>query len=169
MKVFASGGGGLFALYRTATAMVNRDMTLLISNDGGKTFASSTLAKWKVGTCPMSSESFAQSGSNVLAAWETDSRVYFAMIGAKTGQVSAPLEPPGAGRRKFPSLAVNGKGEVLLAWAEGTGWEKGGSLAWQVFDAFGNPQGEVGRAAGVPVWGLPAAWAKSDGSFVVMY
>jgi hypothetical protein len=169
MKMLASTDGAIFALYRTATAMVNRDMTLLTSRDGGKSFSSSTLAKWQIGACPMSSESFAQSGSQVLAAWETDSRVYYTIIDGKSGEASPAIAPPGAGKRKHPSLAVNGKGEVLLAWAEGTGWEKGGTLAWQVFDRTGIPEGETGRAPGVPVWDLPAAWAKPDGSFTVIY
>jgi hypothetical protein len=73
------------------------------------------------------------------------------------------------GKRKHPSAAVGKNGEVLLAWTEGTGWQKGGSLAWQIFDANGNPAAEKGRASGVPVWGLVAAIAKPDGSFTIFY
>lgn len=57
----------------------------------------------------------------------------------------------------------------LLASTEGTGWAKGGSVAWQLYDNEGRTIGENGRAAGVPVWSLPAAHAKPDGSFVVIY
>jgi hypothetical protein len=72
--------------------------------------------------------------------------------------------------RKHPALAVNAKSEMLLAWAEGTGWQKGGSLAWQVYDKAGKPTGEKGRReGGIPVWGLPAAVAHSDGSFTLIH
>jgi hypothetical protein len=64
---------------------------------------------------------------------------------------------------------ANGKGETLLAWTEGTGWAKGGSLAWQLYDSEGKPTSEKGRAEGVPVWSLATAVAKPDGRFVVIY
>jgi hypothetical protein len=59
---------------------------------------------------------------------------------------------------------------MLLAWTEGTGWRKGGALAWQVFDRSGKPVGEVGRKAGaVPVWGLPAAVTSLGGDFMLFH
>ena len=56
-----------------------------------------------------------------------------------------------------------------MAWTEGTAWQKGGALGWQLFDKHGKATAEKGRADGVPVWSLPAAYAQSDGSFVVVY
>ena len=42
-----------------------------------------------------------------------------------------PATAPGHGKnRKHPALAVTGKGELILVWPEGTGWETGGDLAW---------------------------------------
>jgi hypothetical protein len=59
---------------------------------------------------------------------------------------------------------------MLLAWTEGTGWERGGDLAWQVYDAAGRPTRERGRlAGGVPVWGLPTAVASPDGRFLIFH
>ena len=63
----------------------------------------------------------------------------------------------------------NTRGEVLLAWAEGTAWQKGGDVAWQLFDASGRPDAEKGRAEGVPVWSLVSAVSRPDGSFVIYY
>jgi hypothetical protein len=57
---------------------------------------------------------------------------------------------------------------MLLAWTEGTGWAKGGSVAWQVIGSDGSA-GAAGRAEGVPVWGSIAAIAERDGTFTVIY
>ena len=67
-------------------------------------------------------------------------------------------------------VAINTRGEVLLAWAEGTGWNKGGTVAWQVTARADDPPRFAGRGhAPLPVWGRPAAFARGDGSFVVLY
>jgi hypothetical protein len=106
----------------------------------------------------------------VVAAWETKEQVYFARIDPKTGKRSAAVAAPGAGHgRKHPAVAVNGKGEILLAWTEGVGWNRGGSVAWQVYDHDGKPTAERGHAAGVPVWSLVAAFVRPDGRFVIVY
>ena len=44
-------------------------------------------------------------------------------------------------------------GECANSWTEGMGWQRGGSVAWQLFDRDGDPLGEGrGNAEGVPVW-----------------
>jgi len=54
-----------------------------------------------------------------------------------------------------PALAVNARGEMILAWTEGTGWQRGGALAWQVYDKAGQPTAERGqRPCAISVWGL---------------
>ncbi|MCW8133768.1 MAG: hypothetical protein KIS92_25705, partial [Planctomycetota bacterium] len=63
----------------------------------------------------------------------------------------------------------NAAGEIVLAWTEGMGWGKGGRLHWQVYDKAGKPTPEKGQTDGVPTWSLIAAFAKPDGSFVVVY
>ena len=71
------------------------------------------------------------------------------------------MQAPGHGEQ-------NSKGETLIVWTEDTGWNKGGSLVWQVLDANGRPTGDRGRVdSGVPVWGLPTAVATADGFVVV--
>ena len=57
-----------------------------------------------------------------------------------------------------------------VAWAEDTGWQRGGALAWQVYDKNGRPTDERGRiGGGVPVWGLPAIIAEKNGTFTVFH
>ena len=77
---------------------------------------------------------------------------------------------PGAGdNRKHPALAFNKNGDMILVWTEGTGWMRGGDLAWQVYDKTGTP-GESGRRAGaIPVWGLPAVIAEANGGFTIFH
>jgi hypothetical protein len=120
----------------------------------------------------MSSEAFVEGpNGSVYAAWETEGQVKFARVEPGSAKLSAPVGAPGADRtRKHPTLAVNAAGEVLFAWTEGTGWQKGGDLAWQVYGADGKPKGEPGRLqGGVPTWGLVAGFARPDGGFVLMH
>jgi len=57
-----------------------------------------------------------------------------------------------------------------LAWTEGTGWQKGGTLAWCVFDVANKATREAGRVeGGIPVWGVPTAVATPDGRFIVIH
>jgi hypothetical protein len=170
MKAVADDVGHVFMLYRSARQKVNRDMFLLASRDNGKTFQGVQVDRWAVAQCPMSSESFAVRDGGVVAAWETEGQVYLAAVSGETLKAGKPVAAPGSSRgRKHPSLAIDRDGRVLLAWAEGTGWQKGGSLAWQVFDKQLKPTSEKGRADGIPMWSLPAAIAQPEGGFVIVH
>ena len=170
MRAFADRAGNVFALYRAATAMVNRDEVLLVSRDRGATFEIANAHPWKVGSCPMSSASLSETKTGTVAAWETAGQVYFATANAKTLEVGKPVAPPGMAKRKHPVAVANSRDELLLAWTEGTGWQKGGAVAWQVFDSTGKPTEETGRLPdGVPVWGLAAAVARTDGGFTIFH
>jgi hypothetical protein len=107
--------------------------------------------------------------NGVVAAWETDGQIYFAGTKPGTNTFLEPQAAPGTGgKRKHPALAFDARGRMLLAWTEGTGWEKGGALVWQLFDATGKPSGETRQFdGGIPVWGLPAVVARDDGFIVI--
>lgn len=170
MKAIADSDGHVFMLYRSAKQKVNRDMFLLASRDNGKTFQGVQVDRWSIANCPMSSEAFAVRDGGVIGAWETEGQIYMADISGKTLKAGKPVAAPGSSRnRKHPALAVDGAGNVLLAWAEGTGWQKGGSLAWQVFDKQLKPTADKGQSDGIPTWSLPAAIARPDGGFVIVY
>ena len=168
MKAFADGQGNVFALYRAASEKVNRDEVLLISRNRGADFEIALAHPWKVASCPMSSAFFSETKAGVLASWETEGKVYFARVNPQTLRVSEPVTPPGSVKRKHSVAVGNEQGEVLLAWTEGTGWQKGGAVAWQLYDKTGQPT-EKGRADGVPVWSLVSAFVKQDGGFVIVY
>ncbi len=170
LRAFADSKGGLYVLYRGAREEVHRDMFLLASTDQGEHFRGEKLQDWEVNTCPMSSETFAQGSGGVVGAWETDGQVSYARIDQATGQRVATVAAPGDGRgRKHPAIAVNRRGEIALAWTEGMGWNKGGSVAWQVFDKDGKPTEAKGRADSVPTWSLVAVYTRPDGNFAVVY
>lgn len=170
MRAFADNDGALYILYRTATQLIHRDMELLISHDRGHSFTGRRIAKWRLSACPMSTDDISQGGRRVLAAWETAGQVYYDEVSPQTQRISSSVAAPGSeGDRKHPSVAANAKGETLLAWTEGTAWQKGGSVAWQVFDNTGRPIRMAGRAEGLPVWGLVAALARPDGGFMIFY
>jgi hypothetical protein len=163
--------GSFCMLYRAATAGIQRDMYLLSAGERGGPFKGISISPWRTGICPMSSESLADTKSGVLAAWETDGQVYFARIDPETMAVSPPMTPPGrGGARKHPAVAANSRGELILVWTEGTGWQKGGALVWQRFNESGKPIGQQGRLKdGVPVWGLATVVARPEGGFLIIH
>ncbi len=171
-KALADRGGTVYVLYRAATQNVGRDIYLLSSRDHGRSFDGVLVHPWKQNACPMSSTSLAPGEGGVLAAWETNQQVFFARVDPGTSKFSTPVSPPGigGGGRKHPAVAGNAAGASILVWAEGTAWQRGGSLVWQVFDQAGRPTGENGRVDdGIPVWGLPTVVARSDGSFLIVH
>jgi hypothetical protein len=168
MDGLISKRGEMYFLYRSAREVMNRDSYLLVSKDGGKIFRSVLLQQWGVGACPMSTYDLVEANGEVFAAWETGIQVQYARVNADL-QTPAMVVPPGTPPRRHPSLAVNARGEVLMSWSEGTGWNRGGAVAWQLFDHADQPAGPGGRAAGMPVWGLSAAIARADGGFTIIY
>ncbi len=168
MHAYAGSDGVLRVLFRTAFETVHRDMYLLTSRDHGRSFQAANVSKWNIGACVMSSEAFAQAKDVTLAAWETEKQVYFGKVAGDS--VPQPIGAPGKGEnRKYPALAMNSRGETLLAWTEGTAWKKGGSLHWQTYDQDLKPASDPGNSEGSPVWSFPAAFARPDGGFVVLY
>jgi hypothetical protein len=118
----------------------------------------------------MSTMALVEGPTDVVAAWETDGQVYFARIKPGTTRFTKPQNAPGTGKgRKHPALAYSARGEMILAWTEGTGWQRGGALAWQVYDKAGKATAEKGRReSAIPVWGLPTV-AATDCRFTILH
>jgi hypothetical protein len=166
----AAADDKVYMLYRSASAGVNRDMFLLVSEAGGERFRGTRLHSWKINACPMSSASISSNGQGAMLGWETEGQVYYAGFDSATGKVSPAVSPPGGtGRRKHPAVAANARGETILVWTEGTGWQRGGSVAWQLFDGAGRPVAERAELPGVPIWSLATVAPGPDGGFVIVY
>lgn len=168
LRAFADRRGDLFVLFRAAAEKVNRDEILIASRDRGASFAIINSDAWQITTCPMSSAWLSEDRGGVLAAWETKARVLLARVNPESLKLSPPVSPATTESCRHPVAASNARGEVLLAWAEDTGWEKGGAAAWQLYGADGRTL-ETGRTNGVPAWGLVAAVPRRDGGFSLFY
>jgi hypothetical protein len=166
MKIHAAPGGTVAALYRSATETVHRDIYALTSHDRAGSFSGHLLDRWEIGACPMSSMDIVQRGDALLAAWETAGQVYWGRLDGTSGRTAAPGEGKG---RKHPRLAVNRRGEILFVWTEGTGWNKGGTLAWQMYDSAGQPAGPRQESPGISTWSFASPIAVNDGRFAILF
>lgn len=168
MKTFVDRNADVFALYRSATESVHRDIYFLHSANQGRSFEGKLLDRWNINACPMSSMDFAEGGDTLVCAWETGGQIYWTRI--RRGEPADPTAAPGMGKvRKHPRIAVNRRGEVLLIWTEGTGWQKGGSLAYQLYDRTGRPVVEAKAIPGIPTWSFAAAAPTADNAFSIFY
>jgi hypothetical protein len=172
MRGFTDLKGNAYFLYRAASEKINRGMYILSSMDLGKTFSGRQLDNWKIYSCPMSSEAFAEGPNGIVAAWDNDGRIQHVLIQPNVklaNLVPVQVRSIGGANQKHPSLAFNKNGEMLLAWTEGTGWNRGGALVWQKFDKTGNATESGRRDGAIPVWGLPSVIAEPDGRFVILH
>jgi hypothetical protein len=122
----------------------------------------------------MSTAAFVEVHNQSVIAWETDGQIWMSTL-ERNGPPGKPQAPPGSAKgRKHPALAFNGRG-ILLAWTEGMGWNRGGKVAWQLYDSdlktVDAPSGLAarGEADGVPAWSLVAAVPLSDERFLIFY
>lgn len=168
LTAFANDRGEAYVLFRTARTMMQRDMALLVSSDHGGSFRESFSHPWSVGICPMSSANIVPANNGTWAAWETAGRVHFAKLVVSDWKPQ-PRVFGALKDAKHPRVAVNQKGETLLVWTEGTGWQRGGSFAWQVLEVNGEPTADKGKREGIPVWSYATAYARPDGEFVILY
>lgn len=178
--------GGLAILFRAAENGTERGMHLLLARDGAGTFRDLQAAPWKGMTCPGSSPAILPRRGALTLAWENpdSGRVVLSSLalgeapqnedsafprlgtGSKNQWLSA---GPGGEGQKHPVLAVNQRGETLLAWTEGTGWGRGGALAWEIVGPGGERMTNGRKDGAVPAHGSLATFARADGSFVIMH
>ena len=154
--------------YRGAGDNIRRGMRLLTSTDQGRTFTDQLIQPWDIGACPVATTTLSAGPNGTVVAWETEGQVYL----ADTDRLGQPTSPPGEPgfRRKNATVAVNHRGDTLLAWGDGPGLQSGGTLHWQLFDERGRPRGDGGGARGpIPARSVPTIAARSDGSFVLVY
>ncbi len=167
LAALAAPSRGIHVSYRSARGNVQRDQRLLISGDAGRTFEDRPIHPWEIGACPVTTTTLSAAPDAVRVAWETAGQVYFAPV----DRLDQPTSPAGEARfrRKNPVIAVNGRGNTLLAWGDGPGLRAGGTLHWRIFDAAGRPTRHGGDGTTVPSGSAPAAVVRPDGSFLLLF
>ena len=170
MQATMDARGRLYLAVRNSIEGGNKDSYLLTSSDGGKSFKGELLGPWPEAGCPGSIYSLATDATGVVVAWDTLGKVYFAKVGEKPLRIAAPL---GDKISRAPVVAVNARGDVLLAWSEASTarqFRKSGDLAWQVYNKAGKPitKKQVLPHA-VARYSFAATCAKPNGDFVILY
>jgi hypothetical protein len=161
-------------LYRGARTLTDRDMKLVTlaapPASPRHPVRVEDLDLWQTRSCPMTSCDFVRSPAALFAAWEDNGQVHAAEVRAD-GTIWERRTPGGeAGARKHPRVCLNDRGEMLLVWTEGTGWEKGGSVAWQLFAPTGQAvQDGAGRGPDLPAWDFAVPVALPGERFEVLY
>ena len=166
LAAISDATGAVHVSYRGAGDNVRRGQRLLTSTDHGRTFSDRLIHPWELGACPVSTTDVALGSDGATVAWETEGQVYFADV----DQLDVLVSPTETARfrRKNPALAVNARGNTLLAWGDGPGFRSGGTLHWQVFDAAGRPAGERGSGAEpIPSGSVPAVVVQDDRFLVI--
>jgi hypothetical protein len=173
IKLLALPAGPVVGLFRTATKQVHRDANMFEFDPARPGPVGRLLDPAESAKCIMSTFALADvpGRQGAVAAWETLGRIRFACIPDPNILDQRPRDVPGAARGcKYPALALDPNGNLLIAWAEDTAWAKGGAVAWQMFDRTLRPiDGASGRADGLPAWSLPAAGFIPGVGFVVLY
>ena len=170
MRAFSDGPGKLNLLYRSASNS-NRDMKLLMSNDSGATFETSTLNHWRVAKCPMSTSGMSKSPDLLLLASEIGGGIQLRGVSRSRSKdlPQSPVHTVRGRNGKHPVVARNQRGETLLAWIEGSGWNRGGALAWTLLDKDWHASPSQTIENSVPVWSLLSAVSLPDGAFILFH
>ena len=159
--------GAVYVSYRGAGENVRRGQRLMTSLDRGETFTDELIDLWEINACPISTTSLARGPEGMAVSWETAGQVHVSP--ARALQRAASPAGAAAARRKNPAVAVNHRGETLLGWGDGFGWQSGGTFHWQIFDAAGEPRAEPGTGPEIPDGSLAAIVAEPDGTFLVTF
>ena len=168
LQALSDDAGTVSLSYRGAGENVRRGQRLWTTTDGGRTFSDELIHPWTLGACPVSTTTLSRGPTGMTVAWETQGQVYY----ARADRLDAAIPAPGTAeiRRKNPAVAVNHRGDTLLVWADGAGFRSGGSLHWQVFDPGGRPTSEQSLGTDtVPDASVPAAFARADGTFLIIF
>jgi len=167
MRAGTDAAGGLVMLYRAAIGGMGRDMILSYTAKPGAATSIIDLDPWKLGACPMSTAAITRAGDNLLIAWQGEKGLHWATV--SKGKAGKTVDIVTGDTAKHPTIAQAADGTIAVVWTEGTGWNRGGSLHWQLYDSAGTPMGAAGKQAGVPPWSIPTVVADGANHFSAWY
>jgi len=148
MALFATREGTLLGLYRSATEKCPPRFYLLASKNNGKNFQGFAGASVGINACPNEQYVVHRKRRETLATWKPAARSSMEKCLALRCRISQPR--PATQVRKHSRLAVNGRGDTLLVWTEGTGWQRGGIARLADVRRPWHALGDKGSAPGVP-------------------
>ena len=146
---------------------MKRGMILAKSTDRGRSFASLEVDKWNLNSCPVSTNAMAQdTKGKVWMSWVNRNKIYFAR---PDKPALYPQVPASQARQGSPSIAINGKREIMVAWTEGP-MMAAGRLYWQLYDAQCKPtKTKAPLPAKINRSTAPIVLTDSQNNFVVFY
>lgn len=165
MKAFVDERGQIYVMYRAAANSTERDTMLLSSSDYGKSFSSRVLEPWNANACPMTMFSFAQSKQGVYASWESPGTVNVAPIQASSQKDKIQL----GAHSKYPAIAINRDGFMLVSWIEKSGWNKQGVVSWELLDAAGKKIESQSESLKPNLWAFSSAVPNANGDFELYF
>ena len=141
-RAYFSPQGDLYLSYRDKTDNL-RDMKLLVRRHDETVFTKQSLSQttWHIEACPMTGSFLSDTGSNLLAAWETKGAIYYGKTGYD-GRLQEPGETRVSDTGRYPVILPLPGEQTVVAWKE----EK--SLVWRTYDAEGKPTGQLVRQEG---------------------
>jgi hypothetical protein len=162
-------GDELLVLFRDAALPGERGIALLSIDPARHTTALLYRDPWQTETCPMSTGSFALTGTQVAVAWETEGRVKVGVRERNAGTFANARTVPASttkSNQKHPAVFLAADGSLFVAWLEVKGWAQPGTLRWQPFEAAGQPSGPGGSQNLRSPWTRPALAATPNGILV---
>lgn len=178
----ATDGDALYVLYRGAGAENEHGAWLLVSHDGGETFTGRALDSWRTRKCPASGAALRPGPLGMVGVWEranaltiTSFRGLEAVESTRKFRDVARLDAGnwvrGADAQLLhPALAFDAWGDLLLVTLADAPQELEPRLDWSVYDADGE---RIAYAPDpleqVPAHSIATAFARTDGTWVVMY
>ena len=116
-SLFVDTYNNFHVLYRDMLADGSRDISHVVSKDGGKTFSDSKVVfddKWQVNACPHTGPDITQVGKNIYSAWftgkEGDTGVRLSKVGS--GKLMDKIE---TNRAKHPQVSVLNN-QLVMTW-----------------------------------------------------
>lgn len=164
MKDMTNNRGSIYVLYLAADKNTARDTVLLSSKGYGKIFHSQILKSWELDACPMTMFALSSVSNAVYAGWESGGNSNFAVLGS-----SLPTPITSKASAKYPTIAVNKNSDILLAWTEGSAWQKGGISHYQIFDSKLKPLCPPKGEHGLKPWSFSSVAAEPSGNFILFY
>ncbi|HIG27636.1 MAG TPA: exo-alpha-sialidase [Verrucomicrobiales bacterium] len=166
LKAQCNSEGQLTFVYRIAENRSNRDSYVLTSSDHGKTFQNKFLDHWELNACPGGVYSVVNLQGKTIVAGRNKEDIYMNISGS-----NELIMPSGKyAKRRSVVMGNNQRGEILMAWGEGTNFNKSHDLSWQIYGADGAAIGKPGsKENAFGRWGNGAVYADTNGDFIILH